>query len=1359
MANSKLVIKIDGDTKNLKKALSEIAKSANQSFNKTAAAVQKSQKNIDENTEEIKKLKKALEDAGNQGKESFEEVDEGAKKAKSSSESLKNTLDGLDSVATKGLAALTAAATTVGGALAYSAKEAMNYQTSLAKVMTIADTSKLPLETLRKEVSELSDKTGIAAADLNEAVYSAISASVDSADAVAFTEKAVKLAKGGFTDTATAVDVMTTALNAYGLEASETTRISDILIATQNRGKTTVGELGSSIGRVIPTAAAFGVDMENLGAAMSILTANGIATAEATTYLNGMLNELGKDGAQASENLKAATGKSFEQLTKEGKNLGDVIALLADYAGKSGKKVSDMFGSIEAGKAALTLANKGVDEYNDNLASMTGAAGATEKAFETMEETSGASLEKIKTKFQNIAIDIGTSLLPTINDVASGISSALGSARVRNSIKDLKSSASQLVAKFGELAVQSIPKMISALTWLTKNFGTIAKSVLVFFAALKTLKTAISTINLIKGAVDILSPAFTAATGAAKALWAVMAANPALAVVGAIAALISVIGILAASSGEASEKQKALRKSIAENGDEIDEISAKMKEINDEYDSAVSASESSTASTLAEIEADKNLVSELEGLIDSNGRVKAGYEERVDYILGEMNNAYNTELGRSGEVITKNGEVVNSYSEIKSAIEANMDASMAAAIMKQYEDEYAAAVKRAADATKEADGASQKQAQAFETRKQMLADLSAEMEKNGAAAYDTAAALEALENGSYKVFDYLGRYSGDIIVNTDAWEDNEKQIKDCQKVIDEYGDAQNELARIEGLVNDSRAASAEGNNQKIIDSYALSAEELKHINEQNTSDLLADINNRKTGIENLMSQIETAVSKGDTTTAQNLRTLVQTAISNLSTLETEYKNAGGNAPTGFAEGFSEKLGTMKTAIDNGAEAAIAAYQLKAGRGPTRIVGNDSIAGFGDSFTAAVPQMHSWGAMLGFSFTAGYKESVQQRSPSRVLKKCGEYTIKGLELGITPGINMAKALGIKTGEAYKEGYKNSLDIHSPSKEMHKVGSDTTQGLLDGLDEHTREIIKLAEDTGDEELEITKFYASEKQRIEDENFDKEYAEKLKNAKDAEAAEKVKQDYIAKAQKEGQDAYLKALKAAADYEKKEYDKRVKAAEEFQKKIQKTFENLKKIFSEDDSLYQKFTVKMNDGSEMSWYELKDFTQSTEALEIYAEKLKKLRDILPANMYSEIQNMKMSEGGTLADLLLALKPDELEEYIKKWQKYHSTVDDAAYEFTQDSYTDEIVAASEKAEKVAEETGKSFVNGFISNITTLPELVAAALGRAYGGTSSQSTVNNNQTNTYNFNGSKMTVFQQRQEAMRMEQLRRARGMI
>ncbi len=115
---------------------------------------------------------------------------------------------------------------------------------------------------------------------------------------------------------------------------------------------------------------------------MADLTKNGIATAEAVTYSNSMLNELGKSGTQADKVLRKKLGKGFAQLMEEGVKLTDCLKVLKDKAENSGKSLSDMFGSAEAAKAALTIMKDDGVEYNQILGEMKNSAGATQEAFE-----------------------------------------------------------------------------------------------------------------------------------------------------------------------------------------------------------------------------------------------------------------------------------------------------------------------------------------------------------------------------------------------------------------------------------------------------------------------------------------------------------------------------------------------------------------------------------------------------------------------------------------------------------------------------------------------------------------------------------------------------------------------------------------------------------------------------------------------------------------------------------------------------------------------------------------------------------------------------------------------------------------
>lgn len=306
-------------------------------------------------------------------------------------------------------------------AAAFAAKKVVEFGVACVKTAAKAETAFAKVNTLLSgdtdtaayfdSIRDASRETAVNVADFAEAVYQAISASVDQASAVEFTTQAVKLAKGGFTDTATAVDVLTTAINAYGLKASDATAISNKLITTQNLGKTTVAELAAAMGRVIPTAKSFNVDLDTLCGAYAIMTKNGIATAESTTYLNGMLNELGKSGTVASDILKNKTGKSFSALMASGYSLSDALGILRDEANSSGKAIGDMFGSQEAAKAANVLIDN-VDDFNASVASMQDSTGAAEAAYETMIDTMAEKTQKLKNNWDLVKEAVGSALEP-----------------------------------------------------------------------------------------------------------------------------------------------------------------------------------------------------------------------------------------------------------------------------------------------------------------------------------------------------------------------------------------------------------------------------------------------------------------------------------------------------------------------------------------------------------------------------------------------------------------------------------------------------------------------------------------------------------------------------------------------------------------------------------------------------------------------------------------------------------------------------------------------------------------------------------------------------------------------------------
>ena len=314
------------------------------------------------------------------------------------------------------------------------ADAAMSFETAIAQVETIAGDASVKYKGSMMDMSDaimqLSSDTGIAAEDIALATYNAISAGVDTSKSVEFVATANALAVGGFTDMTTSVDVLTTTLNAYGDKAGTAESISDKLITTQNLGKTTVNELASSMGKVIPTASAYGISIDNLCASYVAMTKGGIATAESTTYMKSMFNELADSGSTVGTILQEQTGQSFGQLMASGKSLADVIDILGQSVNGDSEAFAQLWGSSEAGTGALAILNGGTADFNNTLTAMGDSTGAASDAMDKMNNTSAHNMQVAMNDMKNAAIELGGAFAPVLSGLASavsGVAKAFGS--------------------------------------------------------------------------------------------------------------------------------------------------------------------------------------------------------------------------------------------------------------------------------------------------------------------------------------------------------------------------------------------------------------------------------------------------------------------------------------------------------------------------------------------------------------------------------------------------------------------------------------------------------------------------------------------------------------------------------------------------------------------------------------------------------------------------------------------------------------------------------------------------------------------------------------------------------------------
>lgn len=631
-----------GDVQDAAEDAAEAVTDAAEDAGKDAAeSVQDAVDNIVESVEEASEdaadaaaeaAKRAQEEIERSTKETEEEIERSSKQTE---EDIGGGFEGgsdrasaaMDALAQALVAAgVTASVKAITDALMDCTQASMEFETAMAKVGTIADESQKPLGDMRNEILALSSETGKSVGELAEATYQAISASVATESAVDFVGTANKLAVGGFSDTTTAVDILTTAINAYGMSADDAAKISDVLITTQNLGKTSVAQLGASMGMVIPLAAAYNMDLEDLSASYALLTANGTQTAQATTYVKAALNELGSSSSVVGSTLKKQTGKTFAELMAEGNSLGDVLQVLADSVDGDTTAFNNMWSSSEAGVGMLSILNSGTSKYNSLVQSMEGSTGAAATAFEKMSETGEFAQQRFQNATENLKIAIGDVLAPALMELQQSGADAM-----------------EWATEF----VKEHPEVVAAVTALAAALAVLAAA-LVGLLVVQQVTTAFTKFSaaLLANPVGAVAVALTALTAAAVAFGAVM-------------------------KDRTSESVKN-RKAIEQCKDSYDELKDSMEEHAKERKESIKSAKTEAATY-------QNLADKLYELADKTNKT-ASDKAQMSTIVDQLNGAM-PELGLSID------ETTGALNREKSAVDAVIDSMKQQALANAYQEQ------------------------------------------------------------------------------------------------------------------------------------------------------------------------------------------------------------------------------------------------------------------------------------------------------------------------------------------------------------------------------------------------------------------------------------------------------------------------------------------------------------------------------------------------------------------------------------------------------------------------------------------------------------------------------------------------
>ena len=326
------------------------------------------------------------------------------------------------------------------GSLAAMIKHGNAFTASMAEVKTMLGSDKSMLPKLTKQVRELSGEFGLAKDTLAKGLYNALSAGVPANNAIDFLRVASKAAVGGVTDVDTAVDGLTSVLNAYGIEASKVSQVSDIMFSVVKEGKINFEELSQNIGTIAPFAKVAGVGIEDLSAMIATLVKVDKPERAMTSLRQAMVFDA-ESGKPLMQVLNEFEGKSLEDLLKAG------------VSQKSAAGIAIMSGNMSVLRKEMQI--------------FANTAGAANDAFEDVSAVRGWQRlwQTTLSVVSRVGETIDTTLHPAINRITSAIRGMGDSPAFEGFIENVKTATENVIGFFdvmlkgGSTAVSAMSKL------------------------------------------------------------------------------------------------------------------------------------------------------------------------------------------------------------------------------------------------------------------------------------------------------------------------------------------------------------------------------------------------------------------------------------------------------------------------------------------------------------------------------------------------------------------------------------------------------------------------------------------------------------------------------------------------------------------------------------------------------------------------------------------------------------------------------------------------------------------------------------------------------------------------------------
>ena len=314
--------------------------------------------------------------------------------------------------------------TIVGGLGTAAVKVAADFDTGMSKVAAVSGATGSELDKLREKAREMGAKTKFSASEAADAMNYMAMAGWKTGDMLDGIEGIMNLAAASGEDLTTTSDIVTDALTALGLSASDSGHFADILAAASSNANTNVGMMGETFKYCAPVAGALGFTAENTAEAIGLMANAGIKSSQAGTAMRTMLTSLTGD--------VTFVGDAFGELTVQTVNtdgsmrsLGDILtdcrAAFAQMSESERAANAEALVGKNAMSGFLAVMNAAPADIEKLNSAINNCDGTAEKMAETMQDNLAGQLTILKSQLEELAISVGEILMPSIRQIVSWI--------------------------------------------------------------------------------------------------------------------------------------------------------------------------------------------------------------------------------------------------------------------------------------------------------------------------------------------------------------------------------------------------------------------------------------------------------------------------------------------------------------------------------------------------------------------------------------------------------------------------------------------------------------------------------------------------------------------------------------------------------------------------------------------------------------------------------------------------------------------------------------------------------------------------------------------------------------------------